>query len=158
MKRKLSIFLVVLSISNIAFCTQEKLEPGTPVTFDSIQAQEYEPVIEKGLSIGKNISIEGYLALQETMSLQSNTIMVNLFEEKEKKGKSTSVSFLVGQKENQMESLPDSYKEEDLKVYTNLKEIVGPNDKIRVHGIRLGSSQDNTIYIESKWIEKVTEK
>ena len=84
MKKKLSIFLVILSISNIAFCTQEKLEPGTPVTFDSIQAQEYEPVMEKGLSIGKNISIEGYLALQETMSLQSNTIMVNLFEEKEK--------------------------------------------------------------------------
>ena len=114
--------------------------------------------MEKGLSVGKNISIEGYLSLQNLMSLQSNTIMVNLFEEKEAKGKSISVSFPVGEKENQMESLPDSYKVEDLKVHTNLKEIVGPNDKVRIHGIRLGSSLDNTIYVQSKWIEKVIEK
>jgi hypothetical protein len=158
MKKILYIFLLVLSTTSITFCTQEKLEPGISVNFESIQSQEYEPVIEKGLSVGKNISIEGYLSLQNLMSLQSNTIMVNLFEEKEAKGKSISVSFPVGEEENQMESLPDSYKVEDLKVHTNLKEIVGPNDKVRIHGIRLGSSLDNTIYVQSKWIEKVIEK
>ena len=81
MKKILFILLLVLSTTSITFCTQEKLEPGISVNFESIQSQEYEPVIEKGLSVGKNISIEGYLSLQNLMSLQSNTIMVNLFEE-----------------------------------------------------------------------------
>ncbi|NBP59048.1 hypothetical protein EBU71_21365, partial [bacterium] len=157
-KKVLPIFLLISSVLITTFCTQEKLEPGIPVNFDSIQAQEYEPVMEKGLSVGKNISIEGYLSLQNLMSLQSNTIMVNLFEEKESKGKSVSVSLPVGEKENQMEGLPNPYKEEDLKVHTNLKEIVGPNDKVRIHGIRLGSSLDNTVYVQSIWIEKVLEK
>jgi hypothetical protein len=36
--------------------------------------------MEQGLEVGKNISIEGYLGLKESMSLVSSTIQVNLYE------------------------------------------------------------------------------
>lgn len=155
MKKKHFKFLFVLLVASATFCTQEKLEPGIPVSFDSIQSDEFEPVMEKGLEVGKHVSIEGYLGLQDIMSLQSDTIMVNLFEDSEKKGQKISISFPVGSNENQMEGLPDTYKEDDLKVHTNLKEIVGTKDKVRIHGTRLGYSKESTIYIRSKWIEKV---
>lgn len=151
-----TVILLLISMFSI-FCTPEKLEPGIPVNFDTIQSEEYDPVMEKGLDVGKNISIEGYLGLTDMMTLQTSTILVTLYEQKDRSGKELSVSIPVGTKENQIESLPDSYTMDDLKVRTHLKEVAGTKDKVRIHGIRLGSKKEGSIYVQSKWIERVTE-
>ena len=145
----------IVGILSFTYCENPKLEPGQPVDFDSIQKEEFEPKMEQGLEVGKNISIEGYLGLKESMSFVSSTIQVNLYEQKERQGKKISVSISIGDKANQIQSLPDSYKFDDLKVKSNTNEIISPTDKVRVHGMRMGSASDDTIYIETTYIEKI---
>ena len=70
-------------------------------------------------------------------------------------GKKVSVSIPIGDKANQIQSLPDSYKFDDLKVKSNTNENISPTDKVRVHGMRMGSASDDTIYIETTYFEKI---
>ncbi len=153
-KNILSIISIVCILSFI-YCESPKLEPGQPVDFDSIQKEEFDPKMEKGLEVGKNISIEGYLGLKDSMTYVSSTIQVNLYELKDRQGKKVSVSIPIGEKANQIQTLPEAYKYDDLKVKSNTNENISPADKVRVHGLRMGSASDDTIYIQITYIEKI---
>ena len=109
--------------------------------------------MEKGLYVGPRVSLEGYMAFSSMFMLQSSTLMITLYSKPGRKGETVSISLKVGSNENEIERLGKKYRQRDLKVHTKDDTIAGPNDKVRIHGQRLGS--DNSCYIKVDLVEKI---
>ncbi len=155
MRKKPILLLTTILIAGIAFgsCTKEPPKPGTPVTFDTVCSKKYDPEMVKGLQEGPRVALEGYMGLSGMFMLQSSTLMITLFSEPGRKGKTAHLSLKVGSDENEIEKLGKKYKLNDMKVHTKDDKIVGPGDRVRVHGMRLGS--DKSCYIKVDLVEKL---
>ena len=150
---KLRIFILTLIM--LAISCAEPPKPGKQVSFETFCTSELNPVLQKGLSIGQRVSLDGYLGLSDMFSLQSDTLMITLFSDPERSGSTINVSIKVGTSKNNIESLNSEYKYSDLKVMTNTGKIMGPDSKVRIHGERLGESEDNSCYLGIDLIEEI---
>ncbi|HZX00625.1 MAG TPA: hypothetical protein VFF45_00110 [Bacilli bacterium] len=126
-----------------AGCSKEKPKPGEPVTFETFCDPKFDPTMHKGDNILKRVTIEGYLRPQKMFTLCSNICSLDLFPEPGGKGESISVSFFVGDDENQMAELPKQYSEKDIKIKAHDGRVVGIDQKVRVTGGRLGTKKDH---------------
>ncbi|MDC0744715.1 hypothetical protein [Polyangium mundeleinium] len=115
----------------------EKPKPGTPVTFENVCSAEFDPTMEKGLNVTKRVAIEGYVGpLRSSVKVCSDTCDFNLFAEPDGKGKRVNADVPVGDGKNQMERLPKSFSDKDLKLHTSDGKVVGVGAKVRITGGR----------------------
>jgi len=103
--------------------------------------------------VGPRVSLEGYMAFSSMFMLQSSTLLITLYSEPGRKGERVSISMKVGSGENEIEKLGKKYRLTDIKVHTFKDEVVGPDDKVRIHGQRLGTGK--SCYIKVDLVEKV---
>ncbi|NUP08718.1 MAG: hypothetical protein HOW73_21935 [Polyangiaceae bacterium] len=128
-------------------------KPVEAVTFETVCDAKYDPTMEKGLSVTKLVSLEGYLDIPRGLfTMCSDTCSVKLLpDEKAIKDKAQdkgiSISLKIGKDEAQMEALPEKYEEDDLKIKATGGKKVGVGSKVRVTGERLGSASDKTCQI-----------
>ncbi len=113
--------LILLSSLLCAACSSPP-PPATPQTFANYNTQANDQ---------KQISLEGYLRLPVS-ALVSDTMLLDLVEAPDSKGKPASVSLYVGTSANQVENPPKDYTEKDLKVHANDGSLIEPNQKVRV--------------------------
>jgi hypothetical protein len=149
-------FLLFIIFSILFFsCDSGPTEPGTPVTFNTVFNEEYDPVMEKGDYVPVRVAIEGYLYTKGMFTLSSDTFGLELYEKPGRKGKSITVYFNVGNSPNQAEELPDNYTDTDIKVHTHDDEIISGGELVRISGGRYGTQSENTCYIDADFVEKV---
>ena len=96
--------------------------PATPQTFSGYNVQANHE---------KQISLEGYLRLPAA-AMVNDTMLLDLVEAPDSKGKPASVSLYVGTGANQVEKPPKSYTDKDLKVHANDGSLVDSGQKVRV--------------------------
>lgn len=138
---------VVLFAAGLALigCKTEP-KPGEAVTFETVCDPRFDPTMDQGLSVTKRVTLEGYLGAPKMM-MCSDTCSMNLYPTPAREGSMLSISLKVGDDENQMEELPKSFSETDVKVRTKDGKVLGVGAKIRVTGGRLGSKQDKSCQI-----------
>lgn len=98
--------------------------PATPITYDATNSEANN---------GKQVSLVGYARLPVMMSV-SDTMLIELHEQADGKGKHVNFDVPIGTGANQLEKPPSRYKKEDLKLHASDGTVVGPDDKIRVSG------------------------
>lgn len=118
--------------------------PATPQTFANFNTQANHE---------KQISLEGYLRLPAAAMI-SDTMLLDLNENPDGKGKSVSVSIYLGSSANQVEKPPKDYSDKDLKVHANDGSLVGPDQKVRVAG-KLIFSPSSSILFKPVDIQKI---
>lgn len=99
--------------------------PGTPVTFATL--------CDEG-NADQRVSLEGYPRLSEGMTMVSDTLTVYLWEEPDRGGESVYTSLKIGTGANQVENIPDDFTDADLKIHINDNQVIGLDNKIRMHG------------------------
>ena len=110
--------------------------PATPMTFANFNAQANND---------KQISLEGYLRLPVS-ALVSDTMLIDLYETPDGKGKPVPVSMNIGSGANSVEKPPKDYTEKDLKVHANDGSLVEPQQKVRVSGKLVYSPSASILY------------
>jgi len=118
--------------------------PATPMQWDNFNVQS---------NGDKQISLEGYMKLPSA-ALISDTMLVELYEKPEGKGKMVPVSLRIGSSANQVEKPPKDYKDSDLKLHANDGSMVGLSDKVRVSA-RLVYSPSSSILYQPVDIQKI---
>lgn len=119
--------------------------PATPVKWTDYNAQANND---------KQISLEGYLRLPVT-ALVNDTMLVELHENSDAKGKPISVSLKVGSSKNQIEKPPEKYSQSDMKVHANDGNLVDANQKVRVAGKFIYSASGGSIFYAPVDIQKI---
>jgi len=155
MEKTVSQVLIAILIAVSAFysCAKEPPAPGQAVTFNEVCSEKYNPKMVQGLNVGPRVSLEGYMGFSSMFMLQSSTLLITLYSEPGRKGNHVSISLKVGSDENEIERLNKRYTFSDLKVHTKDDRIAGPDDRVRVHGQRLGSGK--SCYIKVDLVEKL---
>ena len=110
--------------------------PATAQTFANFNTQANHE---------KQISLEGYLRLPAA-TMVSDTMLLDLNETPDGKGKSVSVTMRVGSSANQVEKPPKDYTDKDLKVHANDGSLVEPQQKVRVAGKLIFSTSSSILY------------
>lgn len=135
--------LLVLASLLWAGCTSPP-PPATPQTFGNFNTKANHE---------KQISLEGYLRLP-TIAMVSDTMLLDLLENSDGKGKNVPVSVRIGSAANQVEKPPKDYTSKDLKVHANDGSLIEANQKVRVSG-RLIYSPSSTILFAPVDIQKI---
>ena len=93
----------------------------------------------------KQISLEGYARIPAACMV-SDTMLVDLFDNPDGKGKSIAFSCRVGSSANQVEKPPKNYTAKDLKLHANDGSLVEGTQKIRVAGKLIFSTSASILY------------
>jgi hypothetical protein len=144
MQRSLTLALIQFALAVTVMGCSSPPPPATPMTFENFNVQANHE---------KQISLEGYLRLPVT-TLVSDTMLVELYEKVEGKGKFVPVSLYIGSGANQVEKPPKDYSDKDLKVHANDGTLLGLQDKVRVSG-KLIYSPSSAILFKPVQIEKI---
>jgi len=111
--------------------------PATPQTFANFNTKANDQ---------KQISLEGYLRLPVS-TLVSDTMLLDLYETSDAKGKPVSVSIYIGNSANRVEKPPKDYTSKDLKVHANDGSLVDPQQKVRVAGKMIYSKDASILFM-----------
>lgn len=101
----------------------------------------------------QRVSLEGYFQIP-TSVLASDTMLLPMTEKPGGEGGKVPFSTRIGSGNNQVESLPDDFKETDIKVHANDGSLLSKDQKIRVTGKLVGNG-DSTILFGPVMIEKL---
>lgn len=126
---------------------------GQKVTFSEACNGNYFSQRVKGEYIGPRIAFPGYISLSG-MGLQSDTLMVELYETPAKKGKPIRVSLYTHGGKNSINKLPSRYKPSDLKINVETGEVLTSEDKVIVHGEHIGGPGEPLCLFKVFVIEK----
>lgn len=110
--------------------------PATPMTFANFNVKDNDQ---------KQISLEGYARIPAACMV-SDTMLVDLFDNPEGKGKPLSFSCRVGSSANHVEKPPKNYTEKDLKLHANDGSLVESGQKIRVAGKLIFSPSSSILF------------
>lgn len=129
-------FLGTLALAMLLWGCSSPPPPATPVTWTDFNVQANHD---------KQISLEGYVRLPAA-ALVSDTMLVELYEHEDGKGKPLSFSVRIGSGANQVEKPPKDYKENDLKLHANDGSLVGLQEKVRVEGKLVFSPSSSILF------------
>lgn len=101
----------------------------------------------------KHLSLEGYMRLP-VAAMVSDTMLVDLYQDKECKTKPLSVSMRIGSGKNQVEKPPKDYKLEDLKLHCDDGSLIGLEQKVRVQG-KFIYSPSSSIFFGPTYVFKI---
>lgn len=118
--------------------------PATPAQWSSYNVQANHD---------KHISLEGYMRLPST-ALVTDTMLIDLYQDKECKTKPLPVSMRIGSGKNQVEKPPKDYQLSDLKLHCDDGSLIGPEQKVRVQG-KLIFSPDSSILFGPTYVTKI---
>lgn len=118
--------------------------PATPMQWDNYNVQANHE---------KQISLEGYMKLP-VAAMVSDTMLVDLWEKAEGKGRCLPVSLRIGSGANQVEKPPKDYKDSDMKVHAKDGSLVGMGDHVRVSGKLIFSTSSSILFAPVE-IEKI---
>lgn len=151
MQKKTAILLFAITF----FALSCKEEPkGQLVTFAEACGGKYWAKLEKGLYKGERIAFPGYLSV-EGMAMQSDTLILDLHDNADRKGKAISVSVRTHGGKNGIDKLKKTYTPGDLKIHTATGETLGSKDKVIIHGEHIGSpSPEQSCLFKAFIIEK----
>jgi hypothetical protein len=113
--------LIVLSL---AACSEEAPTVG--------EVKEFAAVCQEA-NKGKRIAVDGYLRLPDSFSGDSSVVL-RLYETAEFAGETIGVQTKIGPEANQMENVPTTYSDEDLKVHLADGQVAGLGAKVKVSG------------------------
>ena len=101
----------------------------------------------------KHLSWEGYMRLPAAAMI-SDTMLIDLYQDKECKTKPLAVSMRIGSGKNQVEKPPKDYKLTDLKLHCDDGSLVGLDQKVRVQG-KLIFSPSSSIFFGPTYVFKI---
>lgn len=106
----------------------------------------------------ETLVFEGYIGqVPSTVSMSGGKMSVKIFERRNQTlGNYVSLNLSIGTGKNQVASLPEKYKQEDLHVYTDDKTKLGVGDKIKITATDIYTST-GYYSLEGYKIEKVTD-
>lgn len=136
--RKIS--LVLLWIVFLNSCKEKPVTPGKQVSFREACAGKYWSKEEKGLFVGERIAFPGFFKF--STGLQTDTILLELYETAQRTGKPITVSVRVSGEKNGIDPLPREVRQADIRIHTNGGEVLGVDDRIVVHAEHIGSPGD----------------
>jgi hypothetical protein len=110
--------------------------PATPMTFANFNVKDNDQ---------KQISLEGYARIPAACMV-SDTMLVDLFDNPEGKGKPLPFSCRVGSSANHVEKPPKNYTANDLKLHANDGSLVESGKKIRVAGKFVFSTSSSILF------------
>lgn len=168
---KLTSYLIIASALTVASCGGEKKESllGKMIKEGQNRAKEvssepkkvdisdiFNP--ENSYDRNETLIFEGYIGqVPSTVSMSGGKMNIKIYERRNQTlGNYVSLSLSIGTDKNEVESLPEKYKQEDLHVYADDKTKLGVGDKIRVTATDVYIST-NYYSLEGFKIEKVEE-
>lgn len=144
------IVLLLIAVHAVACKPQAR---GQKVTFAEACNGNYFSQRVKGDYVGPRIAFPGYISLSG-MGLQSDTLMVELYETPAKKGKPIRVSLYTHGGKNSINKLPSRYKPSDLKINVETGEVLTSEDRVIVHGEHIGGPGEPLCLFKVFVIEK----
>jgi hypothetical protein len=123
MIRKLLIVALALSTA-LAGCASEPPTAGELMAFEAVCDKANE---------GKRVAVEGYLVLPDEFT-DSQSVVLRLHQELDSNAAKIGVQMRFGTEPNQLEEVPTSYSDDDLKVRTADNQVVGYDTLVRVSG------------------------
>jgi hypothetical protein len=120
-------YLVVISllILGLAACGgDEPATAGTETAFADVCNESNE---------GERVAVEGYLRLPDSFT-GDFSVVLRLFETDSFEGTPIGVTARLGTEANQVENVPESYSDTDLKVHLSNGQVVGYGTKVKVSG------------------------
>lgn len=136
--------LILVALAALVVGCSSPPPPATPMTFDTFNVQANND---------KQISLEGYMRLP-VAAMVSDTMLVDLYDNPDGKGKAVPVSIYVGSGKNQVEKPPKDYTDKDFKLHANDGSLVTMKDKVRVSG-KLVYSPSSSIFYKPIDIQKI---
>lgn len=138
--------------------TKKTMAVPVAFTWDQLEKADGKEITDNYVKTleRKVIIIEGYLALTSSVYTRGKSIRCNLYPRfNQAKGMHANLELTAGTGKNEMEPLPKKYKTEDFKIKTDVGEIVGEGNYVRVTG-ELSDRYDDkaTVYVQK--IEKAT--
>jgi hypothetical protein len=134
--------LLFLAVVLITGCEDPK--PGEVVTFDTVCSDKYAP--DEANPTFTRVTLEGYLAPPAMFTMCSHGSCSMDLKPTPDADKRMSIDLKSGGGKNHMETLPDKFSADDIKVTTHDGKTVGVGGKIRVTGKRLGKGESCSIY------------
>lgn len=123
MTRKLITGLMVLAWLLVG-CASEPPTAGESTAFDSVCDRAND---------GKRVAVEGYLILPDEFT-ESSSVVLRLYQELDADAARIGVTVQFGTEANQLEEVPTSYTDDDLKVHTADGQVIGYDTLVRVSG------------------------
>jgi hypothetical protein len=119
------LFVVSLFILGLAACGgDEPATAGVETAFADVCNESNE---------GERVAVEGYLRLPDSFS-GDFSVVLRLFETDSFEGTPIGATVRLGTEANQMENMPDSYTDDDLRVHLADGQVVGYGTKVKVSG------------------------
>jgi len=123
MARKILIGLFVLS-ALLAGCAAEPPTAGELLAFEAVCDKAND---------GKRVAVEGYLLLPDEFT-DSESVVLRLYQDLAEDSAKIGVTMRFGTEANQLEEVPISYSDDDLKVHAHDNQVVGYDTRVRVSG------------------------
>jgi hypothetical protein len=120
-------YLVVISLLLVGLAACGGKEPAT-AGVDTAFANACDESNE-----GERVAVTGYLRLPDSFSGDVSAVL-RLFETDSFEGTPIGATAKLGTEPNQMESVPASYTDNDLKVHLSDGQVVGYDTKVKVSG------------------------
>jgi len=149
-RRAAGTLVLLIAVGAVACKPQAR---GQKVTFAEACNGNYYSKRINGEYIGPRIAFPGYISLSG-MGLQSDTLLVELYETKAKKGKPIRVSLYTHGGKSSIDKLPSRYKPSDLKINVESGEVLTSEDKVIVHGEHIGGPGEALCLFKIFVIEK----
>jgi len=130
-------FCFCLALIVLSACSPKPEQRGTAVKFTEVCSGKYwvKP-IGQAMFKGERIAFPGHLYFSG--GLQTDSILLDLYETSDKKGKRILVSVPVNGEKNGIDALPKESKQSDLRIYTNSGDVLGAGDRVIIHGEHIG--------------------
>jgi len=116
--------LFALSLLAIVACSQEAPTTGAGQPFSSACDRSND---------GERIAVNGYLRLPDSFT-GDLSVVLRLFETDSFSGTPIGVQIRLGSEANQMENVPQSYSDNDLRVHLANGQVVGYGTEVKVSG------------------------
>lgn len=133
-----SAFWVLFVLLFATACKQEAR--GKVVEFKEVCSGKYWAKEQRGDFKGERIAFPGFFKF--STGLQTDTILLDLYENPEKTGKHITVSVRVHGGKNGIDPLPKEVKQSDIKIHANGGETLSVADRVIVHGEHIASAGD----------------
>lgn len=116
--------LFALSLLAIVACSQEAPTAGADQPFSSACDRNND---------GERIAVNGYLRLPDSFT-GDQSVVLRLFETDSFSGTPIGVQIRLGTEANQVEHVPTSYSDNDLRVHLANGQVVGYGTEVKVSG------------------------
>lgn len=145
-----AVITLLAALVNVACKPQAR---GQKVSFAEACNGTYYSKRINGEYIGPRIAFPGYISLSG-MGLQSDTLLVELYETPGKKGNPIRVRLYTHGGKNSINKLPAKYTPSDLKINVETGEVLTSHDKVIVHGEHIGGPGEPMCLFKVFVIEK----